>query len=33
MIYCIFKLKIKLRRVTTKLKYNIFHHANFQGTN
>ena len=23
---------IKLRGVTTKLKYNIFHHANFQGT-
>ena len=24
---------IKLRGVTTKLEYNIFHHANFQGTN
>ena len=23
---------IKLRGVTTKLKYNIFHHANCQGT-
>ena len=23
---------IKLGGVTTKLKYNIFHHANFQGT-